>query len=452
MSPLITDPIQQIQAVQSAALPLTGSENDYQPLLELIGDAQYVLLGEASHGTHEFYQARADITKLLIKQKGFSVVALEADWPDTYRVNRYVKGLGEDKTARDALGDFERFPLWMWRNEVMAGFAEWLRDYNDSRHEAGDKVGIYGLDLYSLFRSIEVILAHLEKIDPEAARQAHYRYSCFEHFGEDPQAYGYATHIGISRGCEDEVIDQLLEMRRNAVGYMKADGEALEDELFYLEQNARIVKNAEEYYRTMFQGRNTSWNLRDRHMVETLENLVTFLDKRRTPEQSPVKVVVWAHNSHLGDARATEMGERGEWNIGQLVREKHEDNARLIGFSTYTGTVTAASHWDGATEVKKVQPGLEGSYEWLFYKAGLKKFLLPLRGQIRDLLKGPMLERAIGVIYHPHTERISHYFYAHLPQQFDAVFHFDETRGVRPLHYVDQWEEADLPETFPTGL
>jgi erythromycin esterase-like protein len=436
-------------AIREAAHPLTGAQDDYEPLLELIGDARVVLLGEATHGTHEFYSERARITRRLIEEKGFNAVAVEADWPDAYRVNRWVRGIGEDRTALDALGDFERFPRWMWRNRDVLSFIQWLHDHNQFQQQA-KRTGFYGLDLYSLFRSIEEVIHFLEQADPDAAKRARYRYSCFEHFGEDTQAYGYAAEFGLTQSCENQAVQQLLELQRGAAEVAQRDGRVPEDEFFYAEQNARLIKNAEEYYRTMFRGRVESWNLRDRHMAETLEALISYFDRKG----DRTKVVVWEHNSHIGDARATSMGEMGEWNIGQLARERFGDDAVLVGFSTYTGTVTAASDWDGPAERKRVRPGLAGSFEALFHGVGSRTFLLKMRGdaEVSEALSDIRLERAIGVIYLPETERVSHYFEARLPQQFDAVIHFDETRAVEPLDRTAGWDRGEPPETFPTGL
>ena len=435
--------------IQSRAMPLTGARTDHDPLLELIGDARFVLLGEASHGTHEFYRTRAEITKRLITEKGFAAVAVEADWPDAYRINRFVRGASDDGEAVDALGDFERFPAWMWRNADVLDFVGWLREYNDDASNA-DKVGFYGLDLYSLHGSIDAVLRYLDKVDPEAARRARYRYSCFEHFGEDTQAYGYAASVGIADSCENEVVTQLIELQRRAADLAQPDGRVATDEFFFAEQNARLVKNAEQYYRSMFHGRVSSWNLRDRHMAETLDALRAHLDLARRG----AKIVVWEHNSHLGDARATEMGERGEWNVGQLVREQVGAQAVLVGFTTYDGTVTAATDWGGPAERKSVRPALSGSYEALFHSLRTQRFLLDLRddAQVAAVLRTPRLERAIGVIYRPESERVSHYFRARLPAQFDAVIHIDRTCAVEPLERNSQWVAGELPETFPTGV
>ena len=437
-------------SLQQRTYPLTGAGADYDPLLERIGEARLVLLGEASHGTHEFYRERAEITKRLITEKGFTAVAVEADWPDAYLINRYVRGIGAAERPADALTGFKRFPTWMWRNVEVLDFLGWLRAHNDALSGDARRVGFYGLDLYSLQASIAAVLAYLDKVDPEAAQRARYRYGCFEHFGEDSQAYGYTASFDLGASCEDEVVDQLVELRRRAAEYATRDGRVAADEYFYAEQNARLVKNAEEYYRAMFQGRVPSWNLRDGHMAETLDALVAHLEA-----QGPrPKVVVWAHNSHLGDARATQMGEAGELNLGQLVRQRYGPEAVLIGFTTHRGTVTAASTWGGPAEHKRVRPALPDSYEALFHDLGLPRFSLILRdgGKALRELRQPRLERAIGVIYLPESERTSHYFSARLADQFDAVLHFDETRAVEPLERTAEWERGRMPETFPSGV
>src|SRR6266850_1910325 len=437
-------------AVNEEARPLEGKPSDYNPLLELIHEARFCLLGEATHGTHEFYRERAEITRRLIKEKGFTAVAVEADWPDAFRVNRYVRGLGNDRDANEALGGFKRFPTWMWRNTVVVDFVEWLREYNASLPPNASRVGFYGLDLYSLYTSIEAVLSYLAKVDPEAAKRARYRYSCFEHFAEDTQAYGYAANFGITESCEKEVIDQLIELRRRAADYASRDGRVAQDEFFFAEQNARLILNAERYYRTMFRGRVESWNLRDSHMAETLDALVAHLNA----QGQAAKVAVWEHNSHLGDARATYMAAQGELNVGQLVRQRYGSEAVLVGFTTYTGTVTAASDWDGPAERKRVRPALPDSYEASFHEIDARNFVLPLSDsrQVSVALRGPRLERAIGVIYLPRTERQSHYFDARLSDQFDAVIHFDETHALEPLERYALWESGEPPETFPTGV
>ncbi len=439
-----------IKALRETAYPMAGSARDYDPLIGRIGEARFALLGEASHGTHEFYYERAEITKCLIAEKNFTAVAVEADWPDAYRLNRYVRGASDDVDAVEALADFRRFPTWMWRNTVMVEFIEWLRAHNDALPPGTEKVGFYGLDLYSLHASMKAVLRYLEKVDPEAAKRARERYSCFDHVGEDTQGYGLVTRLNLSKSCEEEVVRQLLEMQRRAADYMRRDGRLADDELFYAEQNARLVKNAEAYYRSVFLEEVSSWNLRDRHMAETLDALTAHLGRKG----SRAKIAVWEHNSHLGDARATDMGQRGELNVGQLTREKYGSEAVLVGFTTHHGTVTAASDWGEPAERKRVRPALAGSYEALFHAAGRDRFLLIVNDSdmLAQQLGVARLERAIGVIYRPETERQSHYFRAQLPNQFDAVLHFDETRAVKPLETTEGWEAGELPETFPFAV
>lgn len=434
-----------IGQLDKAAQPLGWESSDYDSLLEEIGDARVVLIGEASHGTHDFYRERIRITTRLIEEKSFRAVTAEADWPDAYRVNRFVHGQSEDATALDALGDFTRFPTWMWRNMDVLAFVDWLARYNQERTTA-EKVGFYGLDLYSLNASMNAVLKYLQTVDPEAAVRARRRYSCFDHFGEDTQAYGYAASFGMTKPCEDEVVNQLVEMTRRAGELAKRDGRVAADEFFFAQQNARLVKNAEQYYRAMFGDRAEAWNVRDRHMQQTLESLLEYLG----PD---AKAVIWAHNSHLGDARATQMAAQGEINLGQLARERFGEKCFNIGFSTYSGEVTAASDWEAPAERKRVRAALPGSYETLFHEMGISDFLLPLRQPpVRELLTAPRLERAIGVIYLPATERISHYFEASLPQQFDAMIHLDPTKALIPIERTSTWHAGETPETYPFAV
>ena len=438
----------QIEAIRAAAHPLQRSASDFDLLLERIGDASVVLLGEASHGTHEFYHARAELTRRLIEEMGFDAVAVEADWPDAYRANRYVRGVGDDPDAERALSGFERFPAWMWRNTDVVDFIGWLRDYNDALARGRPRVGFYGLDLYAMYASMAAVVEYLESVDSALAADARRRYACFEDFGGDSQAYGYAAHVGMTKACEDEAVQQLTALQRRAADLSRRDGGVPEDELFNAEQNARLVVNAEAYYRSMFTDRANSWNLRDGHMTETLAALRRHLAQKG----QRARIVVWAHNSHLGDARATEMGAGGELNVGQLVREAWPRDCVLVGFTTDHGTVTAASDWDAPAERKRVRPALDGSYEALFHAAGIDRFLLLLDDARLSGLDESRLERAIGVIYRPQTERASHYFRAHLRRQFDAVFHFDRTRAVEPLEASVRWTEGEVPETFPHGV
>lgn len=437
-----------LQSLRRHLRPLPASAADDPALVARIAQASIALLGEASHGTHEFYAERAALTRRLIAEHGCRAVVVEADWPDAWRVDRYVRGLSDDSDANAALSGFERFPTWMWRNTVVRDFVEWLRDHNRGK-PAREQAGFYGMDLYSLFRSVRAVLEYLDQADPDAARRARSRYACFDHFAEDSQAYGYATAFGMQASCEDGVIQQLRDLNRRAADILPA-GSVDRDEVFFAQQNARLVRNAEAYYRTMFRGRVSSWNLRDGHMVETLQ----ALDRHLAADGAPPRMAVWAHNSHLGDASATEMGDQGEWNVGQLARDRWGTEAVLVGFSTHHGTVTAASEWDGPGERKRVRPGLAGSYEDLFHQAGEPRFWLPLAddAELAALLSPQRLQRAIGVIYQPRTERQSHYFQARLPLQFDAMVHIDSTRALEPLAPEPEWHTGEPPETYPSGL
>ncbi|HVX86541.1 MAG TPA: erythromycin esterase family protein [Phycisphaerae bacterium] len=432
----------------------------WEELLHRMQQARIVCIGEASHGTHEFYRIRADLTRRLITDHGFTAVAVEADWPDAYRVNRFVQALGKigaphDASANDALRGFERFPAWMWRNVPVREFIDWLRRHNERLAPNEVRAGFYGMDLYSLYRSINAVIHYLDKVDPGAAKRARARYACFEQFQADPQHYGYATGIGLADPCEGEVISQLLELQRQAGDYARRDGSIPADEYFFAEQNARLVKNAEEYYRSMYRGRHSSWNLRDTHMVDTVDALLQHLLDR----DGQAKLVLWAHNSHLGDARATQMGRRGELNLGQLVRQRYPRETFHLGFTTNDGTVLAASDWDMPSEVKRVRPGMEGSYERLFHEVSHKiggDFVLHLRDgdapRAALLEAGEMLERAIGVIYLPETERQSHYFYADIANQFDAVIHVDRTRALDALDPPEARVNREAPETYPSAV
>jgi erythromycin esterase-like protein/pyrimidine operon attenuation protein/uracil phosphoribosyltransferase len=441
-------------AINSAAVDAPAGVPPTEVLEELVGDARIVLIGESSHGTHEFYEARAAITKWLIEEKGFCAVAAEADWPDAYRVNRWVRGFGDDNSSDEALSGFERFPAWMWRNVVVRDFVEWLRRHNKQRSSQNQRqAGFYGLDLYSLHRSMREVIAYLDKVDPRAAARARDRYACFDHTSaDDGQAYGFAAAFGAGLSCERQAIEQLVEMQRNALDIARRDGLLAEDEAFYAEQNAQTVRNAEVYYRAMFGGRVTSWNLRDKHMAQTLEALLAHLDRRGGAE--PARIVVWAHNSHVGDARATEVGADGQLTLGQLARERYGDDCRLIGFSTYSGTVTAAGEWGGIAERKVVRPALNGSVEELFHETGRPAFLVSpmISHAAAEPLSAARLGRAIGVIYLPETERQSHYYHVRPADQFDAIIHIERTRALEPLEPTSLWIEGETPETYPTGL
>lgn len=426
-------------AVRELARRLDENAGDYDALLEMARDKQYVLVGEASHGTHEFYRMRAAITRRLIDEAGFEAVAIEGDWPDAWRVNRFVQNGGDDDDV-SALDDFERFPSWMWRNTEVRDFIAWLHGYNAGLAPEQRK-GVYGLDLYSLYRSADAVIRYLEREDPEKAGQAREHYATLDHVRE-PQTYGYQAAFGLRPAGRESAIMQLLQLRADAEHYVARNGLAAMDAYFFAERNAAVVVNAEAYYRGMFGRRVNTWNLRDAHMRETLLALVKYLRYRG----GQGKVVVWAHNSHLGDARATESRLRGEWNLGQLMREHAPENTCLVGFTTYTGHVSAASEWDADVEHKWVRPALADSYEHLFHATGLDRFFLPLNAAAAAPLQEMLLERAIGVIYRPETERASHYFDVSIANQFDALFHLDETTALEPLVAPRHWYRPESAE------
>jgi erythromycin esterase-like protein len=439
-----------LDALRRHLEPLDGGAGTPAALLQLLGNSRFALLGEASHGTHDFYEQRAQITRDLVTHHGFQAVVIEGDWPDAYRINRWVRGLDDDGNAEAALSGFERFPAWMWRNTVVRDFVLWLREHNMAQ-PPWERVGFYGMDLYSLFASVQAVLRYLERADPEAAQRARLRYACFDHFQQNLQAYGYAAGFGTGFSCEDEVVAQLLELSpKPGASGPAVDGDP--DALFHAQQNARLVTNAEHYYRSMFKGRVSSWNLRDAHMAETLQALSAHLAERsgRLP-----RLAVWAHNSHLGDAGATAMGEQGEWNVGELMRKRFPGECALLGFTTHSGTVMAASAWDAPGEVMRVRPALPGSWEAAFHQAGPERFLLMLQGrpELQHALAQPLLERAIGVIYLPESERRSHYFKARLAAQFDAVIHLDETRALEPLRDAEPARAGlEAPQAYPSGV
>lgn len=427
--------------IADAAEPLPDLDDPaFGALFDRFADARVVLLGEASHGTSEFYRARAAITRRLIERRGFTIVAVEADWPDAAAVDRYVR----HRPALSALeAPFRRFPTWMWRNAEMLAFTEWLRGWNADRPREA-RAGVHGLDLYNLSGSIQAVLGYLDDVDPEAAAVARERYGCLAPWAEAPQAYGrMALTAGYAR-CEADVVKMLGELLERRFEHPDEDGDRLLDAT----ANARLIKNAEAYYRAMYYGAAESWNLRDTHMFETLCALLDAGGPK-------ARAIVWAHNSHVGDASGTEIGRvRGELNIGQLCRERFGRDAALIGFGTHAGEVACASDWDGPMQVKTVSPSRHDSYERLAHDSGVDRFLLDLRegvhGALRRRLLEPRLERFIGVIYRPETERWSHYAEASLPEQFDAWVWFDETGAVTPLGSEDRAEGA--PETWPFGL
>ena len=414
----------------------TLSSADLSPLVDRIGDARVVLIGEATHGTSEFYRMRQLITRRLIEQRGFSIVAAEADWPDAEHVDEYVRArAGKEDRAGEA---FSRFPLWMWRNAEVLGFVEWLRHHNDILDNQALKVGFYGLDLYSLYTSIHEVIRYLNDVDPELAASARDRYGCLQPFRHDPALYGRAVLSNRHKECQDDVMDILKRMLHRRMEYSAHDGESYLD----ASQNAHVVATAERFYTMMYYGAPESWNLRDSHMFETLQRLLAH-------RGDSSKAVVWAHNSHVGDAAATSMSERGELNIGRLVREEYGTRAYLIGFGTHDGTVAAASDWGGNVEIKDVRPSYPESYERLCHQSGIKNFFLPLRDAndaLRVELTDRRLERAIGVIYRPETELQSHYFEASLPGQFDEYIWIDRTSAVQPL---ERSAAPELPERHP---
>ena len=418
------------------------SDDFYSAILDKIGDAQIVLLGEATHGTQEFYDIRSKITQKLILEKGFNAIAIEGDWPEAHNVNHYINHF-KFNNAQEALKGFNRFPTWMWQNFSIVNLVEWLHEYNKS---ALSRVNFYGLDLYSLYGSIDAIITYLEKVDPDAAHAAKKRYACLEQFRQDPQVYGYSVFTGLSESCKQEVIDVLKSLQESQ-WRLVLENKVSASDAFYVIQNARLVKNAEEYYRSLFINEVSNWNLRDTHMMETLEQIVHY--HHNLGVKNP-KIVIWAHNSHIGNSAATQMGMQGEFNIGHLVKDTFSAQSYSLGFTTYNGTVTAASDWHKPVERKRIRNALDGSYEALFHALGKNTFFLSLED--KTLVPGKMLERAIGVVYAPQTERQSHYFYASLAHQFDGVIHYDRTTALEPLEKTTQWIDGEVPETYPTGL
>lgn len=413
-------------------------EVDLAPLLQRIGDAKVVLLGEATHGTSEFYRMRQRISQELISKKGFTFVAIEGDWPDAARIDHYVRHFEYPSSEWTA---FARFPRWMWRNNDVRAFVDWMRADNASKPPQG-RTAFYGLDLYSLYTSISEVLRYLDRVDPETAGIARHRYGCLTPWQNDPAAYGHAALTGAYRTCEINVVSMLRDILTKQNLYMARDGERYNDVV----NNARLVANAERYYRIMYYGSRASWNLRDSHMFETLQSLLAFHGRDS-------KAIVWAHNSHVGNAAATEMSARGETNIGELCRKEFGDKVYLVGFGTHTGHVAAASDWEGPMETKAVLPSRQDSYERVFHDTGVARFFLPMRPKssqnVAKALMKPRLERAIGVLYRPDTELASHYFQAVLPLQFDEYIWFDETSAVSPFEAL---ELAGLPDTYPFGL
>jgi erythromycin esterase-like protein len=426
-----------IAAVRAHAERLPGIDDPaFGEFFDRFGTAKVVLLGEATHGTSEFYRARAAITRRLIERHGFNIVAVEADWPDASHLDAFVRW--RDKPAG---GDtpFSRFPTWMWRNAEVHAFVTWLRAHNRERPEP-ERVSFRGLDVYSLRGSIGSVLAYLDRVDPGEAAEARARYGCITPWLADPARYGRAVLYGDKKPCDEALLAQLNDLLEHSLSYAAQAGD---EEFFDAVQNARIVRAAEHYYRIMYQGSVESWNLRDRHMFDTLQRL---LARRPTG-----RAVVWAHNSHIGNAAATAMGWQGEFNIGELCRTAYGEDAALIGFGTDRGTVAAADDWDEPMRVMNVLPARPDSHERIFRDAGLPASLTDLRQnhELREALAEPRLERAIGVVYRPGSELASHYFEAVLPEQFDAMVWFEETKAVTPLEAVRQAGPSDL---YPFGL
>ena len=425
--------------LRETAEPFDSIEHaELGPLLDRIGDARVVLLGEASHGSSEFYRFRARVTQELIRHRGFNVVAVEADWPDACWIDRHVRHAAEPPASGEP---FLRFPTWMWRNREVAEFVAWLRGHNGEIRDRADQVGFYGLDLYSMYGSIAAVLDYLDRVDPAAAEIARERYACLTPWTRDPAAYGRAALTERQRSCESHVVAMLLDLLEQRFDYARQDGDRFVDAV----QNARVVANAERYYRAMYHGSVVSWNLRDQHMFDTLSMLLQV--------RPGAKAVVWEHNSHIGDAAATEMGARGEHNVGRLSRQAYGDMAYLVGFGTDHGTVAAASNWDEPMRIMEVRPAHPDSYERICHDTEVPAFLLGLREpgrvEVREELAPPRLERAIGVIYRPHTELQSHYFQASLPYQFDEYVWLDRTHAVTPL---PARQGGGVPDTYPFGV
>jgi protein-L-isoaspartate(D-aspartate) O-methyltransferase len=426
--------------LREVAEPVADLESaDLGSLLERIGSSRVVLIGEATHGSSEFYRMRARITRELIQKRGFDTVTIEGDWPDAARVHRWTSG---GAPADGGSPPFARFPTWMWRNRETSAFVGWLRDWN-ARRVRGERVGFYGLDLYSLYASIAAVLEYLDRVDPAAGAVARERYGCLTPWKLDPAGYGRAAVTSQYRTCEHEAVAMLRDLMARRLDYVAADGESYLSAM----QNARLVADAERYYRIMYRGGHEAWNLRDRHMFETLRSLLAWRGEN-------AKAVIWAHNSHVGDHRATEPGAEGQETVGGHCRRWLGQGCFAIGFGTDHGTVAAASDWDGPLEIKKLRPAVPESYESLCHATGTAGFLLhlrePEREDVRGELEAPRLERAVGVIYRPETELQSHYFLASLPHQFDEWIWFDETSAVMPLER--RATEAGVPETFPFGL
>lgn len=434
-----TDPRELAREVAQIALPLEGNA-DLDPLLERIGNARYVLLGEASHGTSEYYQMRARISQRLICEKGFSFLAVEGDWPDCYRLNQLIKGFDAAEVhAREVVETFLRWPTWMWANHEILQLAGWLQKHNAGQDKE-QKVGFFGLDVYSLWESLYALLGYLRSKNPDALPAARRALQCFEPYGEDAQRYARATAL-VPTSCEEEVVGLLEELRARK-NQLCSDGR---ESYFLAEQNALVVKNAESYYRAMVRGGPESWNIRDRHMCETLERLMAY-------HGPSAKAIIWEHNTHIGDARATDMADEGMVNVGQMVRERHlADEVFLVGFGSHRGSVIAAQEWEAPMEKMPVPPGRDGSWEDVLHRAGARNKLI-LLGDVRssEIFLEERGHRAIGVVYRPSYEQLGNYVPTVLPRRYDAFCYLDETRALHPLHVHPALEE--VPETYPWGV
>lgn len=413
-----------VRAIRSAVEPLEPTEQALDPVLDLVGDASLVLLGEGTHGTHEFYQIRQQITRRLIQEKGFRAIAIEGDWPDAARVDQYVKGgFG---SARSSLDEFRSFPTWMWGNQDVIEFVRWLRHFNQDQPEGSTPCGFYGLDLYSMFSSMEAVLNYLDQVDPAAAEAARRRFACFEPVGANMQAYALLVHAGALQSCEQQVLEVLNDLQRKREELAR---QSQATEFFSAEQNVLLTKAAENFYLAMLRGDPDSWNVRDCYMFDTLRRLRQHLGK-------DTKIIVWAHNTHVGDYRATDEASQGYINLGQLARENFGDQVFLLGFGTDRGTVTAATAWGGPPEVKEIPPAMAGTYEDVLHQLNLPRLLVSLkdlRGKPAASLFERRHERAIGVVYNPENELFGNYFRADLIDQFDAYVFVDRTSAVKPI-------------------
>lgn len=428
-----------IKQIRSKSYSLK-SVADLDPLMKQIDDARIVMLGEASHGTHEFYTWRTLISQRLIREKGFNFIAVEGDWPDCYRVNRYVKNYADSgKNAQDVLREFNRWPTWMWANWEIIALAEWMREYNKS-FPLNKKAGFYGLDVYSLWESMEAIMGYLKRVDPPALRVAEKAFECFEPYQEsEGSGYAHAT-LAVPELCTKEVIDLLNEIRRKSPTY-NTDHE----NVFSAEQNAMIAVNAEKYYRAMIQGGPHSWNVRDSHMMDTLDRLLEFHGKKS-------KAIVWAHNTHVGDARATDMTREGMYNLGELARlTHHELGVVLVGFGSYQGSVIAGQRWGAEMKEMQMPQGKEGSWEDVMHRVGVPNNLLLMSNFMNDtFLESHVGHRAIGVVYNPSFERYGNYVPTILPLRYDAFIFIDTTKALHPMHIKPDGHQ--MPETFPFGV